>query len=63
MSNSQSASSSKIAAGRCATHGIVSDEDVNIEFPVEATCEICGKELKTAGYVSPEKLEATTNGK
>lgn len=54
--------SDKVDAGKCENCGIVSGDDVNWNFPLPATCDICGLELVTAGVVSKEKLEEITEG-
>ena len=45
--------------GICPKHGVIVQETVEMEFPVGATCNECGKELEKA-TVAPEATSVAT---
>ena len=50
----------KVPVGKCPVHGVVTDDDVNFNFPAPATCEKCGHELTVVGLETPSKIQQAT---
>lgn len=40
--------------GECESCGIITDDDINFNFPNPAQCNLCGKELSRASITSKD---------